>query len=223
MKVGFVTIGQAPRTDVTADIAPLMPGVNLLEAGALDDLKGPDLAAVAPDGRVNDLVLTSRLRDGSPVIMSKAKVYPLVQAAVNRVVAQGARIVVILCTGEFSRLQAPVPLLFPDRLLIGFVQAVLPEGASLGVMVPLAEQQRALQARWQTLCPDVRVISLSPYAGFEEGVEKVRVLAGVSLVVMDCLGYSRQHKAAVQARVDVPVVLARTVVARAIQELLLKE
>lgn len=223
MKVGFVTIGQAPRTDITADIAPLMPGINLLEAGALDDLEGPDLAAVAPDGRANDLVLTSRLRDGSQVIMSKAKVYPLVQAAVNKVVAQGARIVVILCTGEFSRLQASVPILFPDRLLTGFVQAVLPEGASLGVMVPLAEQQRALQARWQTFCPDVRVISLSPYAGFEEGVEKVRTLAGSSLVVMDCLGYSRQHKAAVQSRVDAPVVLARTVVARAVQELLLRE
>jgi len=223
MKVGFVTIGQAPRTDITADIAPLLPGIDLVEAGALDDLEGPDLAAVAPDGRANDLVLTSRLRDGSPIIMSKAKVYPLVQAAVNRVVNQGARVVVILCTGEFTHLLAPVPLLLPDRLVTRFVQAVLPDRALLGVLVPLVEQQQALQSRWQACCPEVRVVSLSPYAGFEEGVEKVRTLAGSSLIVMDCLGYSRRHKAAVQARVEAPVVLARTVVARAIQELLLKE
>lgn len=35
--LGAVTIGQAPRTDVTADIAPLLgPNVRVIEAGALD-------------------------------------------------------------------------------------------------------------------------------------------------------------------------------------------
>ena len=34
-----ITIGQAPRTDVTADILPMLPGhVTLREYGALDEL-----------------------------------------------------------------------------------------------------------------------------------------------------------------------------------------
>lgn len=44
IKVGAITIGQSPRTDVTQDILPL-PGdqVELLQAGGLDGHKGPEL------------------------------------------------------------------------------------------------------------------------------------------------------------------------------------
>ena len=37
VKIGAVTIGQSPRTDVTCDILPILgDNVQLLEAGALD-------------------------------------------------------------------------------------------------------------------------------------------------------------------------------------------
>ena len=39
MKIGAITIGQAPRTDVTADIMRLFDGkVELLQRGGLDGL-----------------------------------------------------------------------------------------------------------------------------------------------------------------------------------------
>ena len=39
MKIGAITIGQAPRTDVTADIMDIFEGqVELVQAGGLDGL-----------------------------------------------------------------------------------------------------------------------------------------------------------------------------------------
>jgi len=221
MKVGFVTIGQSPRTDILSDIAPLLTGIDVVERGALDDVDRSELPRLAPDGQVDDFPLASRLRDGTPVTLSKRKIYPLMQAAINAVVEQGVGAVVILCTGEFAHLHAPVLTIFPDRLLTHFVQAVLPAGACLGVLAPLAAQVPVVTRRWSSICAETQVISLSPYAGFEEGIDAVSELIGSTLIVMDCLGYNQGHKAAVQRRTGAPVVLPRTVIARTIQELLL--
>jgi protein AroM len=57
--LGLVTIGQAPRTDVLADLAPLLTGRTYVEHGALDDLDEHDAAAftvVAPGADETPLV-----------------------------------------------------------------------------------------------------------------------------------------------------------------------
>ncbi len=217
-KVGFVTIGQSPRRDVMGDIAPLLSGIEVLEAGALDNLCGAELAGLAP--AEGEGVLVSRLRDGSQVILSEEKVIPLLQGSVDALIAQGARLVALLCTGQFPDPKRAAPLLFPDRLLHHFVRAVLPEEGKLGVFVPLPEQEAAARERWGTVCADVRVVSASPYIGFEEGIQKADQLRDRALVVMDCIGYSQGHKEAVRRRVNCPVLLPRTLVARAVQELI---
>ncbi|MFD7510976.1 AroM family protein, partial [Streptomyces sp. NPDC059853] len=66
--LGLVTIGQAPRTDLHEDAAPLLAGIPFTEHGALDEdrFDGPGeaaaRAAVAP--APGETPLVSRLRDG---------------------------------------------------------------------------------------------------------------------------------------------------------------
>ena len=49
LRVGTVTIGQAPRVDVTPDLMKILgPQVELVEAGALDGLGAEQIAAMAP-------------------------------------------------------------------------------------------------------------------------------------------------------------------------------
>ena len=68
-KVGAITIGQAPRTDVTKDILPLLgEEVELIQAGGLDGLTREEIQAFAPGP--DDYVLISRLQDGSSVIFA---------------------------------------------------------------------------------------------------------------------------------------------------------
>ena len=75
-----ITIGQAPRTDVTADILPMLPPhVTLREYGALDELTWEqvmDAFHPAP----GEQVLVSRMRDGRQVRMTEGYVLPRLQA-----------------------------------------------------------------------------------------------------------------------------------------------
>ena len=59
IKVGAITIGQSPRTDVTQDILPLLGDqVELLQAGGLDGLTREEIEAFQPGP--DDYVLISR-------------------------------------------------------------------------------------------------------------------------------------------------------------------
>lgn len=217
-KVGFVTLGQSPRTDVLDDLRPFLEHLEILERGALDDLSNEGLGVVAP--APGEIPYVSRLRNGAQVLLSKERILPLLQRAVEAVVQGGARAVVVLCTGSFPSLRCPVPILLPDRLLRNFVDGVLPGDGRLGVLVPHADQVSMACQAWRAIAHDVRVLSISPYVGFDEGVERCRALEACDLVAMDCLGYTQKQKRMAKAILPgVPVVLARTVVARAIQEL----
>ena len=58
MKIGAITIGQAPRTDVTADILRIFDdSLELVQAGGLDGLTKEEIAEFAP-GK-DDYVLVS--------------------------------------------------------------------------------------------------------------------------------------------------------------------
>ena len=49
MKIGAITIGQAPRTDVTADILHIFDdSLELVQAGGLDGLTKEQIAEFAP-------------------------------------------------------------------------------------------------------------------------------------------------------------------------------
>ena len=69
-KIGAITIGQAPRTDVMEDLDDILRGdVELIQAGALDLLTLEEVETLRPDGTGNTLV--SRMRDGTGVMLQE--------------------------------------------------------------------------------------------------------------------------------------------------------
>ena len=78
MKIGAITIGQAPRVDVTCDIMDIFSGkIELLQRGGLDGLTREEIEKFKPEG--DDYVLVSvpqnteglsTLRPGDEVIMT---------------------------------------------------------------------------------------------------------------------------------------------------------
>ena len=88
MKIGAITIGQAPRTDVTADILHIFDdSLELVQAGGLDGLTKEQIAEFAP-GK-DDYVLVSRLTDGSSVTFAERHILPRLQDAINRMEDEG--------------------------------------------------------------------------------------------------------------------------------------
>ncbi len=219
-KIGAITIGQSPRTDVVPEMLDLLgPGVEIVEGGALDGLSPAEVAAIEP--RDGDYVLVTRMRDGHSVRIAEHHILPRMQAQVDRLVADGAQAVALLCTGEFPAFRCSRLLLEPQVVLHHFVAGVA-GGRRLGVVVPVSLQIDQATTRWQGVGAEVRVEAGSPYADIAELERAVEALREwrADLVVLDCIGFTGAMKARAAGIAGVPVILPRTVLARTLAELL---
>ena len=118
MKIGAITIGQAPRVDVTADIMDIFEGqAELVQAGGLDGLTKEEIAKFKPEE--GDYVLVSRLTDGTSVTFAERYILPRLQEAIDRMEEDGCRLIMFFCTGKFPETLTSknIPLLYPCDIL----------------------------------------------------------------------------------------------------------
>ncbi len=218
-KVGLLTIGQSPRVDMVPEMLAWLDGAQPLERGALDGLTAAQVAAMRP--QEGDHTLVTRLRDGSSAVIGKSHILPRMQEAIDELEAAGAEVSILLCTGEFPAFRHSKPLLPADQLLVHGVKA-LAQGARVGLICPLAEQEQDVRRKWSDLTEDLQVAVGSPYGELEAILQAARRLAAgkVEFIVLDCMGFTQAMKQRVRQEVQIPVLLARSVVARLAAEVL---
>ncbi len=219
-KVGMVTIGQSPRRDVVPEMKAILgPGVEVLEAGALDGLSLQEVRGMAPGP--GDYILVTLMRDGTPVKVSKRAILPRIQECIKRLIGEGAELIALLCTGEFPRFESEKLILKPDSLLNRVVQGILPEG-KLGVLVPSPDQIDQMRRKWEELGLEVVAESAMPYGPGDEISSAARRLAAesVDLIALDCIGYTIAMKETVRRLTGKPTILPRSILARVMRELL---
>lgn len=217
--LGVVTIGQAPRTDMVPELIDWLPEVEVRERGALDGLTAAEIEALAPVP--GDETLTTRMRDGSSVVIGRAGILPRLQDQIDVLEAGGADVVLIVCTGEFPAFRHSRPLLLAGPLLTAGLSAIAGDSV-LGVICPLAEQEQQSYEKFSHLEQKVKVAWATPYQpGMTAVEEAARSLAddGAEILVLDCMGYTQAHREAAAAAAGRPVVLSRSVVARLTAEL----
>jgi len=221
-RVGLITVGQSPRTDVVPDMAVILGGdVDIIEAGALDGLSRAQIDALAPEG--DDEILVTRLADGSSVFVGKMHVVPLIERRIAALEDRGVTLNALLCTGAFPKLAARRPLLEPQQLLLGLLRAMTFPGR-LGVLTPSERHVPQTEARWRESGFDALVAPLSPYeeedpAAVRRAAEALRA-GGVGLIVMDCIGFRRKTRDEIAHLAGAPAVVANLLVARVATELL---
>lgn len=207
MRLGVVTIGQSPRADMVPEMAGWLPPVEIVERGALDGLTR-DAIPVA----TGDDVLTTRMADGSSVVIDHAYVNGRVQDAITWLERSGVDATLLVCTGEFPPMRHARPLLLAERLLVSGVRGIAEDG--LGIVCPLPEQAGMSLEKWG----DVKVAAATPYAAdaLDTVAAAARELAGrgARWIVLDCMGYTDAMRRAARDAAGVPVLLARSVVAR---------
>lgn len=222
--VTFLTIGQAPRPDLSAAIEAHLPGeVRARQAGVLDGLTRTqvDDRFGAVDGAAT---LLSRLIDGCPVTLDAAAVGAALQARVDQVEEAGADVVVLLCTGEFPGLHTRrARLVEPDVLVTTYVAMMFGRGR-LGMIVPLPEQVAEARQKWRNLDPAPAFTTASPYAPDYTDLytaARIHLDAGADALMLDCMGYGNRHREALRSRgVTVPVLTPGAVVGAALGPLL---
>lgn len=218
MRLGVLTIGQSPRDDVVPEMAAFWPGVDVIQSGALDGLPADEVLDLAP--AEGEYVLVTRLRDGTGVKVGKERLAGRMQDALSALADSGCAAVLLLCTGQFAGFRSAVPIIRPQQILHGTVEAMA-AGVHLGVMLPAADQLPQAQRRWRDVAGRLSLAGASPYAESDEveaAARRFRRL-GVELTVMDCMGYTAAMRALVRGTTGRPVLLARNVVARVVAEL----
>lgn len=221
--VATITIGQSPRDDVVPAVRRILPSdVRILEYGALDGLNSDDVAGFSVrDGEVG---IVTRLRDDSSVLLSHELILPKMQEKVDLVVERDhADVIVILCGADWSALKSPKLIVNPGQLFPAIVTA-LTAGKKLGVIKPDAGQVEREYQRYLDRGIDVAVTSASPYAG----PDRLRLAReagdylqgeGCELIWMTCVGMDEDMRDAVHGVLPRPTILARSVLARIIAEL----
>ena len=216
-RITFLTIGQTPRIDMIPEIVAHLPRpVQISEMGALDGLEPDQIAGLAPGD--DDHALVSLLRDGRQVVIGKRWVTGRIQSLLDERASDSHEATVLLCTGDFSALQAPPLFLDSQHLVDHGVDALCHGVESVGLLVPLERQIREHHYRPpgdQTL----RAAYASPYQ--DDDFEAAgRELGECDVIVMHCMGFTEAQREAVAEGSGRPVLLARRLVGTALGQLL---
>ena len=212
IKIGAITIGQAPRTDITRDILPLLPDyMTLTEYGALDDMTYEEvMSQFAPSE--NDEVLVSRMRDGRQAKFTERFIRPLVQKKIDQAEAEGVSAIILF--------RHKVLFIEPQPLFHA-IAAKLAGNQKIGILVPEPDQVEQAYHTWGKSGIPVEVTSASPYLDFDKVVEAASFFKGKNLafICTDCMGFTMEMKHQIQEVTGLPVLLPRTLVVRILCEM----
>ena len=219
-KVGFITIGQSPRTDITSDILSILDkDVELFETGALDDYSYDEIIAnFSP--KYNDGTLVSRLRDGREVKIAQLSIEPIIQEKIDEFEEDGINNIVLLCTGQFGEVMCTKTLIKPQGIIYSLASQLANE-RPISVLYPDQKQKKDMERKWGVLGLQVDFFVADPYGDITE-IEKVAYeikKKGNSLLIMDCLGYSIEMKNIIKNITKKSILLPRTIIASIINEL----
>lgn len=209
-----LTIGQAPRPDIAAELAEVLGEQPLEIRGALDGLSVEQIRQLAPIDDADHL--HTRLQGAHDAVVSKVAVAERLNDLLDEA---GPRPVVVACTGRFTDLPRRPNVLYPSEVLAHLVAAVLPPDSTVGVLVPLPEQVEPFERQWTT--PQRRAIGTAVMPGGDVAAAAATFEAeGVDLVLLDCFGYDRSTLEQVRASCSAPVLSAVRCTGHLVRELL---
>lgn len=220
-KIGAITIGQSPRSDVVPEIKQIVgQAIEFVEMGALDGLTLEEVKALAP--QTGDYVLHTRMNDGSAVTIGKQFILPRMQTCIDTLTHQGVELIVLLCTGKFPEFRSSILLVEPQKITDSLIVALAGKQHKVGIITPLAEQVAQAATHFQDAQEKVVIVPASPYTSVDEISPAANILKseGVDLSILHCIGYTLDMKKRVKELTGKPVILARSLTAQIIRELM---
>lgn len=219
LRIGLLTIGQSPRRDIMEDIADILIGSSVVEAGALDRYTLREIRdTLYPEPGYAPYV--TRMRDGREVTVSKEKIIPLLQMRIHEI-EDRVDIIVLMCSGEFPRFRSMKPIIYPGNLLKSIAVSIMTPGGRLGIVVPLEEQISYAESQWSMYTRDLKIVPVSPYTAWERDFRRAaEKLLDRELVIMDCIGYNYRQKRIIYKIINKPVITVRGILRGILTEII---
>ncbi|QCJ40608.1 AroM family protein [Bacillus sp. S3] len=221
-KLGMITIGQAPRTDVAPILEKYLDGRSeLVQVGVLDGMSKEYIEQyLYPEA--DDYVLTSRLVSGESVVMSREKIKPILQGKINELENSGINQILLLCTGVFPGLTTKSSFLIePDHIIPPAVKTLV-ANRRLGVIVPLEEQKKSLKPKFAPFGLDPIFAVASPYQHDESAFlsAALQLKDNVDIILLDCMGYTENARERVSTASGLPVILSNAIMGKLVSEMI---
>ncbi len=218
-KVGMLTVGQAPRTDVIPDLDSIRKlGFTFIECGVLDKFSYDEvLEKFSPEA--GNKVLITRMGDGRQVTICWEKIYYLIQECITYLESENCEAIVFLSTGDFPEFEHTIPIIEPGDLLRSITSELVANGP-IGVIVADQGQIEHIKQKWSSKNIKTVLVVASPYTGV--GLEKAAqalLKAKVKLIFLDGIGYTLKMKQKVREITGLPVLSPRTMIARILEEM----
>jgi hypothetical protein len=202
-KLTVLTVGQTPRSDLqTLFERADLPGVQV--RGALDGLSPEAIC---------------RLTDGSTVLAERATLAMRLQQLIGGLEPDRTLAAVVACTAEFPELTAEFPVIVPGQVLPELV-AGLGFGPDIAVITSNPGQVTAADRKWRAagFAPYVTSDDPGSGVGFPQVADDVAAREPAA-VILDCFGHDDDTRAAFARKLEVPVIIARSVTAAIIKTL----
>ena len=120
------------------------------------------------------------------------------------------------------RFESRVLVLTAQEIVDHAIQAVIGDAGTLGLVVPLAEQEAEMREKLRHITSNVVAVSASPYAadeGVKDAAEQLDQYAP-DLVVLYCIGFNQTHRRIFRQVTGKPVIVANSLLSRTLAELL---
>jgi DNA-binding NarL/FixJ family response regulator len=214
-RLAFVTIGQAPRDDVVAELLSLVAfgggAVQAKQFGALDGLTAAELTSRPIGPRENRLF--TRLADGGEVVVGAGLVARRLKPLLHRLDDAGFDLIVLISTGVFEPVRLRTPFIHGQQAVDAWIAALVMGDCQLGLIYPLSQQHRDFAHG--TLIQNATVVDATGEATLLEGAASR--LAKAELILMHSVGYTEAMARQVADLTRRPVVTARRIIAGAIR------
>ena len=202
--IGALTIGQSPRPELVAPLKRRLPEeCQILQAGALDGLTKASLPAV----HNGNYPLTTRMQDGSSVMIEESFLAAELQQALDQLEERGVMATILLCAGTFSDLRGTRPLLKPFAVGRAVIDSI---GLNkIGLIAPIKEQEAPIRRRWQAagFQPTVWTAALSRQdEQFVQQLNEQIELNKLECIVLDYVGHPEPLVSQLRATTVVPLI-----------------
>lgn len=212
--IAVITIGQAPRPDITSDLKSLLPAeYRITEYGALDGLTRQQAQEQFGYRGRGELLITRMGGSGAALRVDGDKIMKQLQTCIHRAEADDADAVLIACTGVFPNYQHRIPLLLPGEAQRRHTLALARDGL-IGVVIPKENQKEQITQWWRDSGADSTLFGIAdPYEDPRHILETALKLkaAGAKVLCLDCFGYTTDQQQAVRKITGLETVLPRTV------------
>ncbi len=213
--LALISIGQSPRTDDIAKV--LSQWFSVTERGLLDSYSLEEAESLFGPKK-EEAILRPRMREGRPALIAARRIDEMMETAVREAGTQGFDIVLPFCISAFPDYECGTIFIKPFDVCKHFLLAAA-KGRRVGIVMPDPRMEKTLPEEFPEL--DHVSFSVNPHLPDEEMEKTLQdmEIPDADLYFLNCASFNQADKEIFRRITGKPVVLARSVLEKALEEL----